>query len=63
MAGSETSLSVTVTTVIAAEALQKSTLADEPVESTTIVELESTVGTKFDEVVAAKIVRDSIVKL
>ena len=43
IAGSETSLSVTVTTNGGAEALQESILADEIVNSTTIEELESTV--------------------
>ena len=54
---------VTVTNDGGAEALQESTLADELVESTTIEELDSTVRTESDGVVAGKIIRDSMVKL
>ena len=43
--------------------MQESTLADELVESTTIEELDSTVRTESDGVVAGKIIRDSMVKL
>ena len=44
-------------------ALQESTLTEEPVDSTTIEELEFTVRTEFAGVVAEEIVRESMVKL
>ena len=47
-----------MTTEAGAEALQESTLADELVESTTIEELESTVTTECDGVVAEEIIVD-----
>ena len=52
-----------MTTEAGAEALQESTLVDELVESTTIEELESTVRTESDGVVAEEIIRDSMMKL
>ena len=51
-------MSVTVTTDGGAEVLQESTLIEELVESTTIEELEFTVRTEFDVVVAEQIVRN-----
>ena len=46
-----------MTTAAGAEALQESTLPDELVESTTIEELESTVRTESDGVVAEEKIR------
>ena len=63
IAGSETSLSITVTIDGGTKALQESILANELVESTAIEELESTVRTESDGVVAEDIVRDSMMKL
>ena len=62
IAGSVTSLSVTVTTDGESDALQESTLVDELVESTTIEEFESTVRTESDGVIAEEMVRESMMK-
>ena len=51
-----------MTTDSGADALQKSTLDDELVESTTIEEPESTVRTESDGAVAEEMVRESMMK-
>jgi hypothetical protein len=62
IAGSGASLSVTVMTEGATEALLESTLIDEPVESTTIEELESTVRTEAAGVVAEDVAEEIVLE-